>query len=100
MQVTEALHISGKTLQKIRQNLVWAFAYNAVALPLAAGALLPAAGLALTPSIAGACSSVLGCLSLNQLLTASLQCSAAPDSCSKIQLSRLLSQTPVSGPLD
>lgn len=52
--MSEALHISRKTLQKIRQNLIWAFAYNAVAIPLAAGALLPATGLALTPSIAGA----------------------------------------------
>ena len=55
--MSEALHISRKTLQKIRQNLVWAFAYNAVAITLAAAALLPATGLALTPSIAGtACS--------------------------------------------
>ena len=52
--MSEALQISSKTLQKIRQNLAWAFAYNAVAIPLAAGALLPATGLALTPSIAGA----------------------------------------------
>ena len=53
LQVSEALAISSKTLQKIKQNLAWAFAYNFVAIPLAAGALLPAQGIALTPSIAG-----------------------------------------------
>ena len=58
----EALQISRKTLQKVRQNLVWAFAYNAVAIPLAAGALLPSTGLALTPSIAGGgCSGLRAC---------------------------------------
>lgn len=53
VQVSEALAISSKTLQKIKQNLTWAFAYNLVAIPLAAGALLPSHGIALTPSIAG-----------------------------------------------
>lgn len=52
-QVVDALRLSRATLAKIRQNLVWAFAYNAVGIPLAAGALLPAYGIALTPSIAG-----------------------------------------------
>jgi len=51
--VVDALRLSRATLAKIRQNLVWAFAYNAVGIPLAAGALLPAYGIALTPSIAG-----------------------------------------------
>ncbi len=41
-------------MRKIRQNLAWAFGYNLVAIPLAAGALLPSLGLALTPSISGA----------------------------------------------
>jgi Cu2+-exporting ATPase len=41
------------TLAKINQNLCWAFGYNLVALPLAAGALLPALGVGLTPSISG-----------------------------------------------
>ena len=49
VQVSEALAISSKTLQKIKQNLTWAFAYNLVAIPLAAGALLPSHGIALTP---------------------------------------------------
>ena len=53
-EVVDALELSSATLAKIRQNLVWAFAYNAVGIPLAAGALLPAFGVALTPSAAGA----------------------------------------------
>jgi hypothetical protein len=52
-QVLDALRLSRATLGKIRGNLAWAFAYNLVALPLAAGALLPGAGLAPTPSVSG-----------------------------------------------
>ncbi len=58
-QVAEALQLSSATLGKIRQNLAWAFAYNAIALPLAAGALLPSAGLALTPALSGASQHIL-----------------------------------------
>lgn len=54
VQVVDALHLSRRTFSKIRQNLGWAFAYNAIALPLAAGALLPGFGIALTPSVSGA----------------------------------------------
>lgn len=53
VQVVEALQLSRATFAKIRQNLVWAFGYNAVGIPIAAGALLPAYGIAFTPSIAG-----------------------------------------------
>ena len=52
-QVLDALYLSKQTFSKIRQNLCWAFAYNLISLPLAAGAFLPAYGLALTPSISG-----------------------------------------------
>jgi len=52
--VPEALALSRATFRTIQQNLAWAFAYNCVALPLAAGAALPRFGLALTPSISGA----------------------------------------------
>ena len=53
-QVAEALELSKRTLAKIHQNLGWAFCYNIVGIPLAAGALLPKMGIALTPSISGA----------------------------------------------
>lgn len=53
MQVAEAFQIGSRTFSKIKQNLCWAFAYNLVGLPVAAGALLPRWGLALTPSVSG-----------------------------------------------
>ena len=53
VQVLDALHLSRATFSKIQQNLCWAFAYNLVGIPLAAGVLLPTSGIALTPSIAG-----------------------------------------------
>ena len=52
-QVVEALQLARAAITKIRANLAWALVYNVVALPLAAGALLPACGVALTPSTAG-----------------------------------------------
>ncbi|NEP18622.1 MAG: HAD-IC family P-type ATPase, partial [Leptolyngbya sp. SIO4C1] len=51
--VEAALRLSRATFNKIRQNLAWAFAYNLVCIPLAAGALLPAFGIALNPGFAG-----------------------------------------------
>eukprot|EP00775_Hariotina_reticulata_P004232 gene4232-4481_t len=53
-QVSDVIELSKKTLRKITQNLGWAFCYNLVGIPLAAGALLPQYGVALTPSISGA----------------------------------------------
>jgi Cu2+-exporting ATPase len=53
-QVPDAIHLSKATLAKIRQNLIWAFGYNLISIPLAAGALLPSAGICLTPSVSGA----------------------------------------------
>lgn len=52
--VLTALDLGTATLGKIRQNLGWAFAYNLIAIPLAAGVLLPVSGLALSPALAGA----------------------------------------------
>lgn len=53
-QVVEAIDLSRATIQKVKQNLGWALAYNAVAIPLAAGALLPEFGFTMSPSVAGA----------------------------------------------
>ncbi len=48
----EALLLARKTMDKVRQNLSWAFGYNLIALPIAAGVLLPGFGLLLSPPIA------------------------------------------------
>ena len=48
----EALLLARRTMAKVRQNLTWAFGYNLIALPIAAGLLLPGFGLLLSPPIA------------------------------------------------
>ncbi|WP_066377669.1 heavy metal translocating P-type ATPase [Anabaena sp. CA = ATCC 33047] len=52
--VVEAIQLSRATFNKIRQNLFWAFAYNTVGIPLAAGVLLPNFGFVLSPAGAAA----------------------------------------------
>lgn len=51
--VPRAIRLSRLTLRNIRQNLFWAFCYNTVGIPIAAGALYPAFGLLLNPMLAG-----------------------------------------------
>lgn len=53
-QVPKALLLSKKTVKTIRQNLFWAFIYNLIGIPLAAGLLYPVNGFLLNPMIAGA----------------------------------------------
>lgn len=50
--VPNALALSQATMRNIRQNLFWAFAYNAALIPVAAGVLYPAFGLLLSPIFA------------------------------------------------
>jgi Cu2+-exporting ATPase len=52
--ISAALRLSRATFNKIRQNLFWAFAYNLLGIPVAAGLMLPTLGLILSPSVAGA----------------------------------------------
>ena len=53
MGVPRAIALSKATMANIRQNLGWAFGYNAVLIPVAAGALYPAFGILLSPIFAG-----------------------------------------------
>ena len=50
--IARAVTLSRHTMQNIRQNLVFAFGYNALGVPIAAGVLYPALGLLLSPAIA------------------------------------------------
>jgi Cu+-exporting ATPase len=50
--IVRARVLSRATMRNIRQNLVFAFAYNAIGIPVAAGVLYPAFGLLLSPIVA------------------------------------------------
>jgi Cu+-exporting ATPase len=52
--ILRARHLSKSTMRNIRENLLFAFVYNAAGVPLAAGVLFPAFGLLLNPMIAAA----------------------------------------------
>lgn len=53
-KISEAIKLSKQTVATIRQNLFWAFVYNLIGIPLAAGVLYPINGFLLNPMIAGA----------------------------------------------
>jgi len=53
--VVAALDLSRYAMKKIRQNLFWAFFYNLIGIPLAAGMLYPLNGFLLNPMVAGFC---------------------------------------------
>ncbi len=54
MGILKAMHISRAVMRNIRQNLFFAFIYNALGVPIAAGVLYPFFGILLSPMIAGA----------------------------------------------
>jgi Cu+-exporting ATPase len=58
MGVPTAIRLARRTLRVMRQNLFWAFIYNVIGIPIAAGALYPAFGLRLTPAMAAAAMAV------------------------------------------
>jgi len=51
--VVKAIRLSSYTIRKIKQNLFWAFIYNTLGIPVAAGVLYPVSGFLLSPIIAG-----------------------------------------------
>ena len=53
-KIASAIRLSALTVRTIRQNLFWAFIYNTIGVPIAAGALYPINGFLLNPMIAGA----------------------------------------------
>jgi Cu+-exporting ATPase len=53
MDVVRAIQLGRRTLSKIRQNLFWAFFYNVIGIPVAAGVMYPLFGISLKPEYAG-----------------------------------------------
>ena len=56
--VSRAIELSRATMRNIRQNLFWAFFYNSLGIPIAAGALYPAFGILLSPMLGAAAMSM------------------------------------------
>lgn len=52
--ISKSIRLSKYTMKTIRQNLFWAFVYNIIAIPIAAGVLYPISGFLLNPMLAGA----------------------------------------------
>ncbi|HNX57336.1 MAG TPA: HAD-IC family P-type ATPase, partial [Prolixibacteraceae bacterium] len=53
-QISKAIQLSKQTMRTVKQNLFWAFIYNLIGIPLAAGILYPFTGFQFDPMIAGA----------------------------------------------
>jgi Cu+-exporting ATPase len=56
--LVRARRLSRATMRNIRENLIWAFVYNVLGVPIAAGALYPFFGILLSPMIASAAMSL------------------------------------------
>ena len=54
LRLPQAIRLSQRTVLTIRENLFWAFFYNMVSVPIAAGVLYPLCGYLLSPMVAGA----------------------------------------------
>ena len=68
VSAAKAIRLSKHTMRHIRQNLFWAFCYNTITIPVAAGVLYPFFGILLNPMIAGFCMSLSSiCVVLNAL---------------------------------
>ncbi len=68
LDVVRAIRLSKKTILNIKENLFWAFFYNILMIPVAAGALLPLFNIKLNPMIGAACMSLSSiCVCLNAL---------------------------------
>jgi Cu+-exporting ATPase len=81
LKVAEAMELSRATVRNIRQNLLGAFIYNVLAIPVAAGLLYPIFGILLNPMIAGAAmamSSVTVVSNANRLRYVGKRSGAAP----------------------
>lgn len=69
-KLCQAIKLSHITVRTIRQNLFWAFFYNVVSVPIAAGVLYPFNGFTLSPMVAGACMALSSvCVVTNSLLS-------------------------------
>ena len=58
MGIVKAIELSKKTIRNIRQNLFWAFFYNSLGIPIAAGVLFPTFGIQLSPMLGAAAMSL------------------------------------------
>ena len=54
MDVVRAIALSRQTMKKIKQNLFWAFGYNILGIPIAAGVFYPSFGVLLVPMVCAA----------------------------------------------
>ncbi|MCC6721303.1 MAG: copper-translocating P-type ATPase [Bacteroidia bacterium] len=69
LKIEDTINLSSKTVNTINQNLFWAFIYNIIAIPIAAGLLFPINGFLLDPMIAGAAMALSSvCVVSNSLL--------------------------------